>query len=172
MRRFLVGFGESVSAIGLIVAAICLIVIVIINGANVVARYLFSSPFSWAEEAMVYILIAGVFWGAIAVAWRQADICIDIFISYATGRARQMLQIGTNLISIAILCWLVFVSARVTIQLGTFDLRSTALNLPMWIPNTAFVSGLLLVVLMMAARLCAPRDNESRPSDQASDEDG
>lgn len=156
MRRFLAAFGESASSLGIAIAAICLITIVGINFANVVARYVFNSPFSWAEEAMIFIAIAGVFWGAIAVAWRDVDIRIETFIDLTTGRTRHVLRIITNLISIFVLSWLFLIGRRVTFQVFEFDLRSPALNMPMWIPHAALISGLLLIILTIFARQFAP----------------
>jgi TRAP-type C4-dicarboxylate transport system permease small subunit len=156
VRGFLVGFGNRISGLGLLVAAAGLILIVAINGANVVARYVFFAPFSWAEEAMLYIMIASIFWGAIAVAWRQVDICIDAFVNLTTGRLHRILRNVVSLISIAIVFSLFFVSSRVALSMFNFDQRSDALHLPIWIPHSAFASGLLLVILMLAVRLLAP----------------
>ena len=64
MRGFLVGFGNRISGLGLMVAAVGLLLVVAINGVNVVARYVFRSPFSWAEESMLYIIIGSISWGA------------------------------------------------------------------------------------------------------------
>ena len=167
MRRFLVGFGNGISGLGLFVAAAGLILIVAINGANVVARYVFFAPFSWAEEAMLYIMIASIFWGAIAVAWRQVDICIDAFVNLTTGRLHRILRVTVSLISIAIVFSLFFVSSRVALSMFSFDQRSDALHLPIGIPHSAFAAGLLLVILMMAARLLAP---VPRPDAQSPDQ--
>jgi C4-dicarboxylate transporter DctQ subunit len=156
VRRFLVGFGNRISGLGLSVAAVGLILVVAINGANVVARYVFRSPFSWAEEAMLYIMIASISWGASAVAWRQVDICIDAFVSLTTGRLHRILRAIASLISIAIMFLLFILSSRTALSMFNFDQHSDALRLPMWIPHSVFAFGLLLVFLMMAARLLAP----------------
>jgi TRAP-type C4-dicarboxylate transport system permease small subunit len=171
VRRFLVGFGESISRLGLYVAAACLIVIVVINGANIVARYVFYAAFSWAEEAMLYVMIAGVFWGAIAVAWRGIEIRIDALVSRAGGRAERILKLVAALLSIGILIWLALVGSRVTSRLFDFDQRSTAMNLPMWIPHSAFVLGLMLLILMIVVRLLAPARG-GQEADQAPDRGG
>lgn len=168
MRSFLVGFGNRLSAFGLRVAAVSLLVIVAINAANVVARYVFSSPISWAEESMLYIMVAGVFWGAIGVAWRQIDICIDAFVNLARGRLRHLLRAVTILISIGILFSLFLMSSRVTLSMFNFDQRSDALRLPMWIPHSAFASGLFLVILMMVARLLVSVSPPNNSPDQGS----
>ncbi len=167
MKGFLVGFGNRVSGLGLTVAAGGLVLVVAINGANVFARYVFSSPFSWAEEAMLYIIIVSVSWGASAVAWRQLDICIDAFVRFATGRTRRVLEIFASVISAAILLALFLLSCKTAWSMYSFNQLSDALQLPMWIPHIAFAAGLLLVFLMMSARLLAPA---SRPDDDSLDQ--
>ena len=162
MRQFLLGFGRTISGIGLSVAGACLVIVVAINGANVVARYVFYQPFSWAEEAMVYVMIAGVFWGGAGVAWRQVDIHIDAFVNLTTGRVRAILHVLATLIAIVILCLLFLMSLRVTSQLYSFGQRNDALDMPVWIPHTAFASGVLLIILMTIARLFAPENPDPR----------
>jgi C4-dicarboxylate transporter DctQ subunit len=170
LRQFLLGFGRTISGIGLTVAGACLIIDVAINGANVVARYVFRQPFSWAEEAMVYIMIAGVFWGGAAVAWQQVDIRIDAFIDLATGRLRAILHVLATLISIVILCLLFQMSLRVTTQLYNFGQRNDALNMPVWIAHSAFASGIFLIILMTIARLLAPKETAAdAPAKDAQD---
>jgi len=170
LRQFLLGFGRTISGIGLTVAGACLIIDVAINGANVVARYVFRQPFSWAEEAMVYIMIAGVFWGGAAVAWQQVDIRIDAFIDLATGRLRAILHVLATLISIVILCLLFQMSLRVTTQLYNFGQRNDALNMPVWIAHSSFASGIFLIILMTIARLLAPKETAAdAPAKDAQD---
>ena len=166
MRQFLLGFGRTISGVGLTVAGVCLIIDVVINGANVVARYVFSQPFSWAEEAMVYIMIVGVFWGGAAVAWRQIDIHIDAFVNLTSGSLRAVLRTFATLISIVILCVLFRMSLLVTSQLYSFGQRNDALNMPVWIAHSAFASGILLIILMTIARLFAPKEPDTQTPDK------
>jgi len=161
LRRHILGFGRTISGIGLNVAALCLILDVIINGANVVARYVFYQPFSWAEEAMVYIMITGVFWGGAAAAWRQIDIHIDAFINLAGPSLRGAFRLLANLISIVMLCVLFQTSLSVIVRLYGYGQRNDALNMPVWIAHAAFASGLFLILLMSIARLIALQDAEA-----------
>ena len=171
MRRQILGFGRTISGIGVTIAALCLIIDVIINGANVVARYVFYQPFSWAEDAMVYIMIAGVFWGGAAAAWRQIDIHIDAFVNLAAPRLRATLRLLANLIAIAVLGTLFEVGLRAIIQLYGYGQRNDALGMPVWIAHAAFASGLLLILLMSIARLFAPQDDADTPA-QGKDGEG
>ena len=170
MRHLLFGFGRTISGIGLGIAGACLIVDVAINGANVVARYVFNQPFSWAEEAMVYIMIAGVFWGGAAVAWQQVDIRIDAFTNLATGRLRAILRMIVTLITVVILCLLFQMSLRVTMQLYNFGQRNDALDMPVWIAHATFASGVLLIILMTITRLIVPENpDEHTPAKDGQD---
>jgi TRAP-type C4-dicarboxylate transport system permease small subunit len=95
--------GDLVTQACLTVAAAALIGVVAINGANVLARYVFISPFSWAEEAMLFLMILSVFSGAIAVTWRGIHIRIDTFIDLAPPAVRQVVLATGALVSIAVL---------------------------------------------------------------------
>jgi TRAP-type C4-dicarboxylate transport system permease small subunit len=79
--------GEGLTQLCLAIAAASLLCIVVVNGANVVARYLFRAPFPWAEELMLFLMILAVFAGAIAVTWRNLHIRIDTFIERAPPRS-------------------------------------------------------------------------------------
>ena len=130
-----------------------LMCIVAINGANVFVRYVFGSPFSWAEELMLFLMILGVFSGAIAITWRNIHIRIDTVVDgwrrrpdawcrcwrFAYLHRRPQRRDGREL------------SAGVAV--ATMDQRSDALNAPSWIPQSFVTVGLGLMAVMMAVKL-------------------
>ena len=61
-----------------VLSAIMLVAIVIINRANVVARYVLNAPFSWGEEVMLFLMIMAIFLSAPAVTWDGTNIRMDI----------------------------------------------------------------------------------------------
>src|SRR5262249_36809157 len=71
-RRSLFCLGARIADIGLWAGAAALLAIVALNAVNIVLRYFFRTPLSWAEEAMLYLMILGVYVGAVSVAWQQA----------------------------------------------------------------------------------------------------
>ena len=79
-HRFISRLCDGVAHACLVIAALSLLCIVAINGANVVARYFFGRAFSWAEESMLFLMILGVFSGAVAVTWRNLHIRIDTLV--------------------------------------------------------------------------------------------
>jgi TRAP-type C4-dicarboxylate transport system permease small subunit len=150
---FITWLCDGISHACLVIAALSLLGIVVINGANVVLRYFFGSPFSWAEELMLFLMILGVFTGAVAVTWRNLHIRIDTIVDRLPPAWRRAVSVVTTLASIAILAVVVVASSRLVALLQEMDQRSDALNAPSWIPQSFLTIGLSLVALMMAARL-------------------
>ncbi len=153
LMRSIHWLGTRVCDIGLWLGAAALFAIVILNGINIVLRYFFRTPLSWAEEAMLYLMILAVYVGAVSVAWQQAHIRIDAVIDLAPPRRRKFLQVVSTLVLSAVLIPVVFASFRVTNLLFEFDQRSDALHLPMWIAQGVVPVALLLIVIMSLARL-------------------
>jgi C4-dicarboxylate transporter, DctQ subunit len=150
---FITWLCDGISHACLVIAALSLLGIVVINGANVVLRYFFGSPFSWAEELMLFLMILGVFTGAVAVTWRNLHIRIDTLVDRLPPVWRRAVSVVATLVSIGILAVVVVASSRLVALLQEMDQRSDALNAPSWIPQSFLTIGLTLVALMMAARL-------------------
>ncbi|MPZ37295.1 MAG: TRAP transporter small permease subunit [Rhizobiales bacterium] len=145
--------GDALTQFVLAIAAVSLLSIVAINGANVVARYLFRSPFPWAEELMLFLMILAVFAAAIAVTWRNLHIRIDTFIERASPAVRRVALVVGTMIAIAAIMTVVVVSFRVVALLYEFDQRSDALDVPSWIPQSFVPIGLGTIALIMAVKL-------------------
>ena len=152
-RDAAVRLGDAVAGVCIALAALALVGIVAINGVNVVARYVFGSPFSWAEELMLFLMILGVFTGAVAVTWRNLHIRIDTIVERLPPAIRRVVTVVATLASIAIIMVVVVASSRLVSLLQGMDQRSDALNAPSWIPQSFLTIGLALMALMMAARL-------------------
>ncbi|MBL8586276.1 MAG: TRAP transporter small permease [Bradyrhizobiaceae bacterium] len=143
--------GDAVSRICLTIAAVALLGIVVINGANVIGRYVFGSPFSWAEELMLFLMVLVVFAGAPAVAWRNMHIRIDAIIDRASPIVRRAIVAIASLISVVILLIVAFAGSYIVTMLYAFDQRSDALHLPVWIPQSFLTGGLALTAILIVA---------------------
>ena len=127
--------------------------IVAIKGANVVMRYAFGSPFSWAEELMLFLMILGVFSGAIAVTWRNLHIRIGTIVDRLSPTAQRVVQIIASLASIGIIVTVMVASFRMVALLQSMDQRSDALDAPSWIPQSFVTIGLGMMAFMIAVKL-------------------
>jgi C4-dicarboxylate transporter DctQ subunit len=152
-RRVLFWLGARIADLGLWAAGAALLAIVILNALNILLRYFFLRPLSWAEEAMLYLMIFGVYVGAVSVAWQQAHIRIDAILDFAPPARRKLLQIVSTVVMAAVLVPVVLASFRVTSLLIEFEQRSDALHLPVWIPQSVIPVSLLLIVVMSLLRI-------------------
>lgn len=135
-----------------VVSTLLLAGIVAINGANVVGRYLFSSPISWGEEVMLFMMIVGVFFATPAVTWDGAHIRMDLLAKALPATIRRLLEGLADFISLAVAALMVYVSVPIVLRLFEFDQRSNAAEIPVAIPQGAIPIGFALVAVALIAR--------------------
>lgn len=152
LRVALVRVGDALSHACTLIAAASLAIIVCINGANVVGRYFFSAPISWAEELMLFLMILTVFAGAVTVTWRQEHIKIDALLMRLSLKLRAIAILFTGLITLGALGTTIYSGGVVIMMLQTFDQRSDALEFPMWIAQSSAPVGLSLIVFLFLLR--------------------
>ena len=152
LRKGLVRVGDALSHACTVIAAASLAIIVCINGANVVGRYFFSAPISWAEELMLFLMILTVFAGAVTVTWRQEHIKIDALLLQLSPKLRAMAILFTGLITLGALGTTIYSGGAVIMMLQAFDQRSDALEFPMWIAQSSAPVGLSLIVFLFLLR--------------------
>jgi C4-dicarboxylate transporter DctQ subunit len=126
---------------------------VAINFANIIGRYFLSVSLSWAEEAMLFLMIGCVFLGAGPVGWAGRHIRMDVVISLLPPRARMAFDVFSDLVTIATCLALAIFAWPVMTMLSELDQRSETANIPMVIPQAALPLGLLLMALLVAVRL-------------------
>ena len=102
---------------------------------------------------MVFLMLASVFVGAIPVTWERAHIRIDAFVASFKGRTRIALEVFAVLLTAAVLLPVGWLSFGVVVKLLSFDQRSDALDLPVYIPQATLPLALLLIPLVMALAL-------------------
>ncbi len=126
---------------------------VAINFANIIGRYFLSVSLSWAEEAMLFLMIGCVFIGAGPVGWAGRHIRKDVVVSLLPPRARKAFDVFSDLVTIATCVALAIFAWPVMTMLSELDQRSETANIPMVIPQIAIPAGLLLMALLIAVRL-------------------
>jgi C4-dicarboxylate transporter, DctQ subunit len=145
-----------------IAAGAMLIASVGINFANIIGRYFLSVSLSWAEEAMLFLMIGCVFLGAGPVGWMGRHIRMDVVVSLLPARARMASDLLSDLVTITTCVALAIFAWPVMTMLAELDQRSESANIPLVIPQAALPVGLLLMALLIAIRLFVRgvRDNE------------
>lgn len=146
-------FGDSIASALANAAALALLIIVAICAINVTRRYLFGAAWSWAEEAMVYLMIFIVFAGAVTVTWRNAHMRIELIIDRLPPSIRSTLIFCGMLFAIGTMATMSYFSTQVIIMLYLYDQKTDALEMPMWIPQSFIAIGFGMFAALTALRL-------------------
>jgi len=154
-------FGDAVAWASTRIAGLGLIAIVAINGINVTGRYFFSRPISWAEEAMLYLMVLVVFSALASVTWNNAHIRIDLLLARLSPLLRRGGAALAAVITIAVCTVVARESFTVVSMLHGFDQRSEAMEFPVWIPQSCVGIGLGLTAILTALRLVVPCHSET-----------
>jgi C4-dicarboxylate transporter DctQ subunit len=155
-RPLLASAGDGVSKVANVLAAVSLLVITVVNVANVVARYVFTSPFAWAEELMIYLMILIVFAGCVTATWHQIHIRIDLLTEHLTPRVRRAAEWVVTVVGVVTLALIIRASLTTIERLYRFEQLSLALEAPLWVPQSFVAIGLTIVALLMVVRLLMP----------------
>ncbi|MDR3571050.1 MAG: TRAP transporter small permease [Candidatus Pacebacteria bacterium] len=138
-------------------AGTLLICSVTLNFANIFGRYFIHSSISWAEEAMLFLMIGCVFLGSSIVAWSDRHIRMDIVYRLMPENIRIILDLFSELVFLLTAIVLVVFSWPVIRQLVAFDQRSLAANIPLAIPQAMIPIGLLIMAFMVVAHFFTGR---------------
>ena len=139
------------------VAGALLICSVALNFANIFGRYFIHSSISWAEEAMLFLMIGCVFLGSSAVAWSGRHIRMDIVYRLMPENIRTILDLFSELVFLITAIVLAVFAWPVIRQLVAFDQRSLAANIPLAIPQAMVPIRLLIMAFMVVARFFTGR---------------
>lgn len=143
------------STVPMFLLGVLMLVAVAINLANVVGRYVFGNALFWAEEAMVFIVIWGVFLGMVAFVYRGEFLCMDLFSARARGSVRTALNVAMTITLLAAAGFVVSQSYKVVSLFINTGAVSVAAEIPKAIPHAAVLTGFALVIVAVLVRLRA-----------------
>ena len=136
-----------------VIEALLLSASVAINFANIIGRYFFAVSLQWAEEVMLFLMIACVFLGTGLVGWGGKHIRMDVIVSLFPPPIRYGFELFADIVTIATSLAVAVFAWPVIAMLAQFDQRSQAANIPLVIPQAMLPIGLSLMALLIAMRL-------------------
>ena len=149
-----------------VLAGVLLVASIALNFANVIGRYFFNVSIFWAEEVMLYLMVACVFLGNGVVAWSGRQLRMDVIVAMMPVPVQKVLALVAELTFVVVAVAIVVFSGPVIRDLWLFDQRSQSAELPMVIPQIMVPIGLSLMAFLVVVRLLTGGDQA--PSDQSS----
>ena len=150
--QFLRGVRALVSLLR-ILAGLLLVASVGLNFANVIGRYFFNASIFWAEEIMLYLMVACVFLGNGVVAWSGRQLRMDVIVAMMPVPVQKVLELVAELTFIVVAVAIVVFAWPVIRDLWLFDQRSQSAELPMVIPQIMIPIGLSIMAFLVVVRL-------------------
>ena len=152
-----------------IVSGALLVGSVAVNFANIIGRYFFAVSIQWAEEVMLFLMIACVFLNCGLVGWAGRQIRMDAFVSLLPPRPRAIVELACELVVIATSILLAVMAWPVVSMLAELDQRSQAANIPLVLPQAMMPIGFLLMGFLIAIRLLVRGTPKNDPIASRSD---
>jgi TRAP-type C4-dicarboxylate transport system permease small subunit len=147
--------GSSVNPVMVLPRIIIGVVIlagILINGGNVIGRYVYLAPIIWAEEIMIYGMVWTVFIGAVLVTWDSRHLKMDLLSTTLPSPYKEILA-GLGVVMFLVVCAIV-VPQNWTVfsMMYRLDQRSIVAEIPMSIPHFALLLGFVMMFLAVAVR--------------------
>lgn len=117
---------------------------------NVVLRYWFLAPISWAEELTLYIMVWIVFVGSSVAIRTRGHIAIDLLPLTLSPAGRHRLAVLIALITLLFLAVFFYYSGQHTLRVRASGQVTPVMQAPMWLAYLAMPAGSAL----MALRTC------------------
>lgn len=122
---------------------------------NVVARYVFNSGSTWAEELVRYQIVWLVFVGASVAARKGIHIGVDALVHVLPLPAQKVVRIAVLTLCIGFCGVLAFHGLELMLQTREFNQRTPAMQAPFWLMQLAIPTGALLMALRFVQELLA-----------------
>ncbi len=161
------------------IAAVFMFAIMIIVFSDVVMRYAFNKPFSWAYDLISLYLMAGVFFLILSEAYAShAHVSVDILQQKFPPAMIRISEIVTCLVGIVIFSLIAYLGyLRAVDSFTSKDVMAGAIPWPMWpsIGLVPFGAGLITLRLLLhgiahVLSLATGRDLIALPSSHATAE--
>lgn len=117
---------------------------------NVVLRYVFLAPISWAEEISIYAIIWIVFVGGSAIVRRRAHLAIDLLPKALSPPAQRHLMIFVLSASLLFFAVFSYYSCLHTLRIQASGQVTPNMQAPMWLTYLAMPVGGALMFLRTA----------------------
>ena len=114
---------------------------------NVVLRYVFLAPISWAEELSLYLLVWIVFVGASVAVRTRGHVAIDLLPRMLSPDNRKRLALLVGMLNLVFLAVFFYFSAAHTLRVAAGGQVTPIMLAPMWLTYLAMPVGSALMFL-------------------------
>ncbi len=149
-RRGFKAFQGWVERVELFGAAAILVVITLVNGAEILSRYVFGESILWAQESTLFLAMWMVFLGAGVLYKRKEYIVVTFLTDFFEPGTRYLLSIAVHLCSLTFLVFLLVSSLQLAEHQGRFVSTGLHVNLRYFVLPISIASVSIFITTMDA----------------------
>jgi TRAP-type C4-dicarboxylate transport system permease small subunit len=131
---------------------VILLAAIAINITNIVGRYVFNEPVSWAEEAMSYMIIWGVFVAAGAITYQGLHLRMDLLVMNMKGISARLLGALTVILIVVCAIFVMQQSYKILQLYMMTGETSMGARIPLIYPHAALLVGFFLIAAAAIVR--------------------
>lgn len=135
------------------VSGILLLICTATASVNAIARYVFSMPFRWGEEASVLALVWMVYLSQGMLESGNAQLSMTALYRVVGRRMKRVINALRSAVTVGISLWLLLPAVGIVKRNYELHVTTQALGFPFWAAYLSLVVGL---VCIMAARIVDP----------------
>jgi TRAP-type C4-dicarboxylate transport system permease small subunit len=135
-----------------VICGVIVLAAILINICNVVGRYVFNAPVPWAEEAMSYMIIWGVFIAAGAITYQGLHLRMDLLVMNLRGLGARLLGALTVLLIVVCSLFVMRQSLRILELYAMTGETSMGARIPLIYPHAALLVGFFLMAAAAIVR--------------------
>jgi C4-dicarboxylate transporter DctQ subunit len=124
-----------------------------LNFANVVMRYVFSSPIFWAEEAMIFVFAWCVFLSAALVALNGEHLSVELLGWILPPRVLRGLKVLTHVAAAAVMGFVAYHAWTLVALVARLGQTSIIGEFPMAVAYGSVLAGCVLIVIASLLRV-------------------
>jgi len=132
-----------------ILISVLLGVATILVFAQVVARYVFNTGFTWAPELVEHLFLWTVMIGASYGMKHGVHLGVDLLVAKLPSRAQRWMILAAVAISLGFTGGMCYLSVFYVLESYRMELITVDLEIPQWIPHLALPFGFLLISLRL-----------------------
>lgn len=127
-RKLHKAFQRNYEKVEIVISVSIMIAITVLNGAEILSRYVFGKSIYWAQEMTLFLAMWMVFFGAGVLFKRKNYIVIGFFMDRFSHKKQYIVFIFVNLLMLTFLIFLITSSIQLEIHQSNF--QSMGLHIP------------------------------------------
>lgn len=142
-------FNEFLNHFEVYLGTVVFIALMLLLTLQVFSRYLLGKSFTWTEEIGTIMFIWLIYLGSSAAVLEGKHLRIDLFLSMMKGKAKKVVLLFTNLVTMAFCGYIIFPLMKIVRSLAQKGSVTPLMSIPNWIAYSIIPVAMALMFIRL-----------------------